>query len=164
MIATAITAGGLGYTAAVVLAAVFALASVAKLRDLPATLEQFNALGLPRAGVFTRIVPLAELSLVILLLVVPPVGAIAALITLAFFTTFLVGRVRAGVHTPCACFGATVATLLSWVDISRNLGLMMLALLALTASRPTAPNVVELVLVLGTVAVGAALLALARHR
>lgn len=160
----AISAGGLGYTAAVVLAAVFALAAVAKLRDLPTTLEQFTALGLPRPGVFTRIVPLAELSLVILLLIVPAAGAIAALITLAFFTTFLVGRVRAGVQAPCACFGATIATPLSWVDIARNLGLMVLALLALTASRPTAPNAVELVLVLGGVVVVAVGLSAARRR
>ena len=158
------TASGIGYSAAVVLAALFATASIAKLRDLPATLKQFTALGLPRPGVFTRIVPLAELALVTLLLIVPAVGAIFAMITLAFFTTFLVGRVRAGVTTPCACFGATVSTPLSWVDVVRNLLLMVLAAVALMSTRPVAPTPVDLLVTLGLVMGGAGLLALLRRR
>jgi hypothetical protein len=158
------TAAGVGYCAAVVLAALFATASVAKLRDLPATLEQFTALGLPRPGVFTRFVPLAELALVTLLLVVPAVGAIFAMVTLAFFTTFLIGRLRAGVTAPCACFGATVSTPLSRVDIVRNLMLMVLAGLALMASRPIAPPPVDLLAVLALMLVGSGLLALLRRR
>jgi uncharacterized membrane protein YphA (DoxX/SURF4 family) len=158
------TAAGVGYCAAVVLAALFATASVAKLRDLPATLEQFTALGLPRPGVFTRFVPLAELALVTLLLVVPAVGAIFAIVTLAFFTTFLIGRLRAGVTAPCACFGATVSTPLSRVDIVRNLMLMVLAGLALMASRPIAPPPVDLLAVLALMLVGSGLLALLRRR
>ena len=158
------TAAGVGYCAAVVLAALFATASVAKLRDLPATLEQFTALGLPRPGVFTRFVPLAELALVTLLLVVPAVGAIFAMVTLAFFTTFLIGRLRAGVTAPCACFGATVSTPLSRVDIVRNLMLMVLAGLALMASRPIAPPPVDLLAVLALMLVGSGLLTLLRRR
>jgi len=158
------TAAGVGYCAAVVLAALFATASIAKLRDLPATLEQFTALGLPRPGVFTRFVPLAELALVTLLLVVPAVGAIFAMVTLAFFTTFLIGRLRAGVTAPCACFGATVSTPLSRVDIVRNLMLMVLAGLALMASRPIAPPPVDLLAVLALMLVGSGLLALLRRR
>jgi len=158
------TAAGVGYCAAVVLAALFATASIAKLRDLPATLEQFTALGLPRPGVFTRFVPLAELALVTLLLVVPAVGAIFALVTLAFFTTFLIGRLRAGVTAPCACFGATVSTPLSRLDIVRNLMLMALAGLALMATRPIAPPPIDLLAVLALVLSGSGLLALLRRR
>ncbi len=134
------SAAGLGYCAAVTLAAIFATAGIAKLRDLRATLEQFTALGLPRPGVFTRIVPLAELALVTLLLIVPAVGAIFAMITLAFFTTFLVERVRAGVTAPCACFGATVSTPLSMVDVVRNAMLLVLAAASLMATRPVRPS------------------------
>ena len=158
------SAAGLGYSAAAVLAALFATASIAKLRDLPATLQQFTALGLPRPGVFTRLVPLAELALVVLLLIVPAVGAIFALVTLAFFTTFLVGRIRAGVTAPCACFGATVSTPLSRVDIVRNLLLAGLAGLALMASRPIAPGAADLLAMAVLLLVGTGLLALLRRR
>jgi uncharacterized membrane protein YphA (DoxX/SURF4 family) len=158
------TVAGVGYSAAVVLAALFSTASIAKLRDLPATLTQFTDLGLPRPGVFARIVPLAELALVTLLLVVPAVGAIFAMVTLAFFTTFLIGRLRAGVTAPCACFGATVSSPLSWVDIVRNLMLMALAGLALMATRPIAPPPIDLLAVLALMLVGSGLLALLRRR
>jgi len=158
------TAAGIGYCAAVVLAAIFATAAIAKLRDLRATLDQFTALGLPRPGLFTRIVPLAELSLVTLLLIVPAVGAIFAMITLAFFTTFLVSRVRAGVSAPCACFGATVSTPLSWVDVLRNVGLFLLAATALIATRPIRPSPIDVVITGTAVGVGAILLRICRHR
>lgn len=158
------TTAGVGYCCAVILAATFATAAIAKLRDLRATLEQFTALGLPRAGVFTRIVPLAELALVVLLLIVPAVGAIFAMITLAFFTTFLVGRLREGVTAPCACFGATVALPLSWLDIARNLGLFALAAAALLADRPVRPTLADLLATGGVVALVAIVLAALRRR
>lgn len=158
------SAAGIGYSAAVVLAALFATASIAKLRDLRATLQQFTALGLPRPGVFTRLVPLAELALVVLLLIVPAVGAIFALVTLAFFTTFLIGRIRAGVTAPCACFGATVSAPLSRVDIVRNLLLAGLACLALMATRPIAPSAPELLAMVVLLLIGTGLLALLRRR
>lgn len=158
------TAAGIGYSAAVVLATVFATASIAKLRDLRVTLDQFAALGLPRPGVFTRIVPLAELALVVLLLIVPAVGAIFAMITLAFFTTFLIDRVRAGVTAPCACFGAVTSTPLSGVDIARNLLLFVLAAASLMATRPIRPSAVDLVVTLAATTCGAIMLRLARRR
>ena len=158
------TASGVGYCAAVVLAAIFATAAIAKLRDLRATLEQFTALGLPRPGVFTRIVPLAELALVTLLLIVPAVGAIFAMITLAFFTTFLISRVRAGVSVPCACFGATVSTPLSWVDVIRNIGLFLLAATALVATRPVRPAPADLAVIAVAVCGAAILLRICRRR
>lgn len=158
------TAAGVGYCAAVVLAAIFATAAIAKLRDLRATLEQFTALGLPRPGVFTRIVPLAELALVTLLLIVPAVGAIFAMIALSFFTTFLIGRVRAGVSAPCACFGATMSNPLSWVDVGRNIGLFLLAATALIATRPIRPTPADLAAVAAAVGAAAILLRLCRRR
>lgn len=152
------SAQGIGYAAAVALAAVFAIAAIAKLRDLAATARDFEGLGLPRAVFFSRMVPLAELAIVALLLIVPAVGAIAALITLAFFTTFLVGRLRAGVHAPCACFGASRPAPISVLDIVRNFGLMMLAAAALAADRPTHVTIGDaLVVLVAVVAFGGAL-------
>ena len=152
------TASGIGYTAAVVVAALFAAAAAAKLRDLRATSVAFDRLGVPNPDVFARLVPLAELAVVILLLIVPAGGGLAALVTLAFFTTFLVGRLRAGVVAPCACFGAVAQAPLSGIEIARNVGLMVLSALALAADRPVRPSAVDLLVVLGpTFAVGGVL-------
>ena len=158
------TASGLGYTAAVVVAAVFAVAGVAKLRDLGGTARDFYRLGIPDAGLLAWIVPLAELSVTVLLLIVPPAGAIAALVTLAFFTTFLLGRLRAGVRAPCACFGATSKAPLSSLEIARNVGLLALSALALATDRPATPTVLDVMVVGGATAAGAALLRVLRRR
>ena len=158
------TASGIGYTAAVVVAAVFAVAGVAKLRDLRTTVEDFERLGLPNPEVFARLVPLAELAVAALLLIVPAAGAIAALVTLAFFTTFLVGRIRAGVTAPCACFGAASKAPLSGIEIARNIGLMVLSAAALATDRPVKPSVADLALVLGLTAAGAGILHRLRGR
>ncbi len=158
------TASGIGYAAAVVVAAVFAVAGAAKLRDLRTTVDDFDRLGLPSPEVFARIVPLAELSVAALLLIVPAGGAIAALATLAFFTTFLVGRLRAGVRAPCACFGTASKVPLSGVEIVRNVGLMALAAVALAADRPVRPTALDLLVVLGATGAGMGVLHLLRGR
>ena len=158
------SAQGIGYASAVVLAAVFALAAVSKLRDLDATADGFETLGLPSPTVFAAIIPLAELAIVALLLIIPAAGAIAALVTLAFFTTFLVGRLRAGVRAPCACFGSSRALPLSGADVLRNLLLIVLAVASLPAERPGGVRPIDAVVVLALSASGAALLRLVRHR
>jgi len=147
------TVSGLGYAAAVALAAIFAIAAVAKLRDVSATERDFVGLGLPRASFFARFVPLAELSIVALLLIVPPAGAIAALVSLAFFTTFLIGRLRAGVRAPCACFGSSRAQPISARDVIRNLLLMALAVVSLATDRPTAITPLDALAVVAAIAV-----------
>lgn len=158
------SAQGIGYASAVVLAAVFALAAVAKLRDLDDTADGFEALGLPSPAVFAAVIPLAELAIVALLLVVPAAGAIAALVTLAFFTTFLVGRLRAGVRAPCACFGSARALPLSGADVVRNVLLIALAMASLPADRPGGVGPADAALVLALTAVGVAVLWLVRRR
>ena len=155
------TVSGLGYAAAVALAAIFAIAAVAKLRDVSATERDFDGLGIPRASFFARFVPLAELSIVALLLIVPPAGAIAALVSLAFFTTFLIGRLRAGVRAPCACFGSSRAQPISVRDVIRNLLLMALALVCLATDRPTAITPLDALAVLAVIAVACGALHLA---
>lgn len=158
------SAQGIGYASAVVLAVAFALAAIAKLRDLDATISGFEALGLPSPRVFAAVIPLLELAIVVLLLIVPAVGALAALVTLAFFTTFLVGRLRAGVRAPCACFGAARALPLSKVDVARNVMLAALAIASLPAERPGGVTLVDAIVVLAATGVGLAVLRLARHR
>ncbi|HEY6532224.1 MAG TPA: MauE/DoxX family redox-associated membrane protein [Acidimicrobiales bacterium] len=158
------TASGIGYTAAVVVAAVFAVAAMAKLRDLRATADGFERLGIPQVELFARMVPVTELAVAVLLLIVPAGGAISALVTLAFFTTFLIGRLRAGVRAPCACFGASAGAPLSGIEIARNLGLMVLASTALATDRPVRPTLLDLLVVLVPTAVGAGVLHLLRSR
>lgn len=158
------TAPGIGYVAAVVVAAVFAISAIGKLRDPGGTASDFEALGVPRARVMALFVPVAELSIVALLLIVPPAGALGALVTLAFFTAFLVGRLRAGVHAPCACFGSTRRDPLSWVEITRNIGLTLLAAVALATDRPQRSTPAEIAVVLAVVAASLLGLRLARHR
>jgi len=150
--------------AAVVVAAVFAAAAAAKLRDLRATATDFDRLGLPSPDVFARAVPLAEVGVVALLLIVPAGGAVAALVTLAFFTTFLVGRLRAGVTAPCACFGAASKAPLSGIEIARNGGLMVLSAVALAADRPVRPTAGDLAVVLVPTLAVAGVLHLLRAR
>jgi uncharacterized membrane protein YphA (DoxX/SURF4 family) len=156
-----VSSTGVGYAAAVALAAIFAIAAVAKLRDVSATERDFVGLGLPRASFFARFVPIAELSIVALLLIVPPAGAIAALVSLAFFTTFLIGRLRAGVRAPCACFGSSRAQPISVRDVIRNLLLMALAVVSLATDRPTAITPLDALAVLAVTAVAGGALHLA---
>jgi hypothetical protein len=158
------TAAGIGYTAAVVVAAVFAVAAAVKLSDLTATASAFEALGVPRPPVAAAFVPVAELSVTALLLIVPAAGALGALVTLAFFTTFLVGRLRAGVRAPCACFGSARRDPLSAVEVARNVGLMVLAAVALAADRPARPTAADVAAVLVPVSLGALALRVARSR
>lgn len=158
------SAQGIGYASAVVLACAFALAGVSKLRDLRGTLDDFTALGLPSPRLFAQLVPLAELAISALLLIVPAVGAIAALVTLAFFTVFLASRLRAGVRAPCACFGAMTTHPLSGVDLVRNAALAALAAASLMATRPGGVAAIDAVVVGAAVALGLTILRLLRSR
>lgn len=141
------TPDGIGYTAAVTLAAFFALAAVAKLRDPESTVESFEALGVPNAPATGRLLPLPELATVVLLLVVPAAGGLIALVLLVFFTTFLVRRLRAGVAAPCNCFADVATRPLSWLAVARNALFMALAALSLLATRPARPSWVEVLVV-----------------
>ena len=145
------TGSGIGYAAAVATAAIFAIAAVAKLRDVAATEREFTALGVPRPTFFARFVPIAELSIVVLLLIVPPAGAIAALVSMAFFTTFLLGRLRAGVRVPCACFGSARARPISIINIFRNIAIMLLAATSLLTEQPSPISLGDAAIVLGAI-------------
>lgn len=155
---------GVGYVAAVVLALAFVRAGVAKVLAPGPTRASFAALGVPGPDAAARLVPAVELGLAVALVVVPALGAAVALGLLAFFTTFLAGRLRAGVRAPCGCFGAAAAAPLSVLDLVRNALLGALAVAALAADGPTIPRPGHLVLVVAATLLGASGLALARRR
>jgi hypothetical protein len=142
------TLAGVGYAAALVLAALLVFAALAKVTSPDETRRSFRRLGVPNPDGAARLVPLPELAAAVLLVAVPAVGGIATLMLLAFFSTFLVGRLRAGVVAPCACFGAASAQPLSWLAVARNAALGVLAVAALAAVHPVRPSVGDAVVVL----------------
>ena len=116
-----------GYACALALAFVFALAGMAKLVRRDETAVAFEGLGLPAPEAFAIGVPVLELALVVLLTVVPFVGAAVALVALAAFSGVLLRALRAGVTTGCNCFGSVRAAPISRADLVRNAVLAALA-------------------------------------
>jgi uncharacterized membrane protein YphA (DoxX/SURF4 family) len=146
---------GFGYACAVVLAAAFVRAGVAKVVRNDATRAGFAALGVPGPAVAARAVPVVELALAVTLLAAPRAGGGAALLLLGVFTVFLAGAVRRGVTVGCNCFGTARVDPVSGVDLLRNGLLALLAAAALTAARPTAPGPVAAAVAVAVVAAGA---------
>jgi len=111
-----------------------------------------------------RAVPVVELLSAVLLLVVPRVGAVAALLLLFGFSIFVGRAVRSGVVAPCNCFGAARSDPVSTADLMRNALLGALAVAAATAVRPERPGPLAVVTVAGAVAAGLIVMAAVRRR
>jgi uncharacterized membrane protein YphA (DoxX/SURF4 family) len=151
----------LGYLAALVLAALFAWAGVAKLGARRRTTRTFRALGLPAADTLAVAVPAVELALAAGLVVVPGWAAAGALALLAAFSVFLLQAIRAGVDVGCGCFGSAGTEPVSYVELVRN-GLMgIAAAFALTAPRPDAPSLAAVLVAGAALAIAGVVLALA---
>ena len=115
---------------AVVVAAVFVYAGVAKFATFNNWTFQARALGAPDPAVV--LVPLAEITLGVML-----VGGwwlmqtiVAGLLLLVSFTVLLLVRLRDPDRLPCSCFGATSQRPLSWLDVLRNVILIALLIAA----------------------------------
>lgn len=119
--------------AAILLAAVFVYAALAKLRDRSATTADFASLGLPRAEVWAVIVPATELITATTLAVVPGWGGVLAFALLAAFTTSLALVIRSGRVATCACFGGASTEPVSGRHLIRNGVLLAMALVAATS-------------------------------
>lgn len=140
------------FLVAVALAATFGMAAGAKLADRPATARGFRALGLPSPYPLAVLVPLMEAVLAGLLLIMPNVGAGAAVVLLALFSALIAGRLAQGVHAPCACFGGSGGPL-SWRHLVRNAGLLLAALIVVVGwnggTPPPSATVVGVLVVAG---------------
>jgi uncharacterized membrane protein YphA (DoxX/SURF4 family) len=147
---------GVTYPAALLLAGVFAWAGAAKLRMPGRTRATFEALGLPNPDALARAVPIFELGTAAALVILPAAGGIVALGALAFFTTLLVNRLRAGSRVSCGCFGTASDAPISFVEPVRNAVLGLAAIAAAFASGPVWPALDE-VMVTSTAALVAAL-------
>jgi uncharacterized membrane protein YphA (DoxX/SURF4 family) len=150
--------------AALLLAAVFAWAGAAKLRQAAVTERTFRAFGLPAPAALARGVPLAELGLAAGLVLAPGWAAALALGVLAGFTTVLVRAMRAGVDVGCGCFGTARREPVSSVEVLRNGLLAVAAAVALFADRPIAVGLDDVIAVTTAAAIGAVVLALAELR
>ena len=155
---------GFGYACAVVLAAVFVRAGVAKLLHPSETAAGFAALGVPAASTIARVVPVIELGLAVALLAAPRFGATAALVLLANFSGFLARALNRGVTAGCSCFGQARVEPISVLDLIRNVLLGLLAVAALFARRPVMPGIVAVVGAAIAVAAGVGLLRSLRRR
>ncbi len=145
---------GVAYSAALVLAVVFAVAGVAKLRRRTSTARAFAALGLVSPAVLAVGVPATELALAVGLVVAPAWAGIAALAVLAGFTTFLVLAMRRGKVLACGCFGAARPAAIGSTEVVRNAILAVGTTAAALAPGPLVPGLGDVAVVL-MAAVGA---------
>jgi hypothetical protein len=132
------------FLVAVALATIFGMAAAAKLADRPATARGFRALGLPSPYPLAVLVPFIEMGLAGLLVIVPNVGAGAAVVLLALFSALIAGRLAQGLHAPCACFGGSGGPL-SWRHLVRNAGLLFAALIVVVGWKGGSPSPVATV-------------------
>ena len=153
---------GFAYLGALVLAGAFVVAAAGKLARPTSTASAFRSFGIPRAGAFARGVPVAELVVAVLVIAAPAAGGVAALVLLAAFSAVLVRGLRAGVRTPCRCFGGVREEPASGVDLVRNAMLAVLAVAAIATRSPRAPSLAAFVLVAAVVVAGGLALRLAR--
>jgi hypothetical protein len=152
------------YLSALVLAATFAWAAVAKLADRPRTAAGFAALGLPRPAVAAVAVPVVELALAAALVVAPAPAAVVAGALLVGFTLVLARALARGVRVGCGCFGASRKERVSPADLVRNAMLLAAAVVATGAPGPRVPSLASVGLVAVVVVIAAVVLALVELR
>lgn len=116
-----------------IVGAVFVFAGVSKLALGPDWLVQARNLGAPRMLIpFVRFIPWLEIAIGLGLIarVFSGVINIAALILLVSFTTLIVGQLLRGHRPPCACFGRRSTRPIGWSNVTRNMVLIALILVA----------------------------------
>lgn len=97
----------IGTSSALLLAAVFAVAAFAKSRSPEAVAASFARLRVPAPVLLSRLVPVAEVGLAVLLVWAPRAGSALTLLALAAFSIVLERARSGGVHAGCACFGGS---------------------------------------------------------
>lgn len=125
------------------LAAVFAVAAVAKLIDRRGARKAVVDFGAPErfAGALAIGLPVAELGVAGLLLPArtAAVGALGALLLLAIFSAVMAWSLARGRSPDCRCFGQLHSTPTTWKTLARNAILMGVATLALVGTLVAEP-------------------------
>lgn len=113
-----------------IVGAVFVFAGVTKWAIGPEWLMQARDLGVPR--IVVKIVPWLEIAVGLGLIgrVFSGVVNIAALIMLVTFTALIIGQLLRGRRPPCACFGRRSTRPIGWSNVTRNMVLIALILVA----------------------------------
>jgi uncharacterized membrane protein YphA (DoxX/SURF4 family) len=118
-----------------IIAAVFAAAGIAKLRDHHGTIRMLMGFGLAErlARPSGAALPVLELAVAVALLL--PVsaryGALAALALVMMFSAAMVWNLARGRRPDCQCFGQAHATPIGWQPLARNAGLALAAAVVL---------------------------------
>jgi thiol-disulfide isomerase/thioredoxin/uncharacterized membrane protein YphA (DoxX/SURF4 family) len=123
--------------ARLLLAGVFAVSAVAKLRDRSGSRKAVEDFGVPRALVpaIAFALPLVELACAGLLLAgdaAATVGVAGALLLLATFTVAIAANLLSGRQVDCHCFGQLTSGRTSWRTVGRNVALLAVAAVPLT--------------------------------
>lgn len=116
--------------AAIIVGAALIWAGVFKLLDGPAWPKAAADMGVSRP--IARVVPFVELSIGVTLIVpvLRPWPAIAAIVLLLAFTVVILRRILDGSRPPCACFGSRSNRPLGPIHVLRNVGLIAAATVA----------------------------------
>ena len=113
-----------------ILGGVFLVAGLSKLRSPLETRRSLRDLGFPFPKETSIILPLVELLTAILLIVDPATGGPCAVALLVAFTVLIVSRLVNGNTSGCGCFGAWSTRPLSYWDVARNTGFIVLGAIA----------------------------------
>ena len=119
-----------------VLAGVFVVSAVAKLRDRAGSRQAVEAFAVPAplVGLVAAGLPVAELACAVLLVLPDPfatVGAAGSLVMLLAFTAAIVVNLVQGKHPECHCFGDLGGDSgISWMTVVRNAVLSTLAIVS----------------------------------
>jgi Methylamine utilisation protein MauE len=123
----------LGTFAGVVVGLTLVVAGVLKLAEGPTWLKQAADMGVSR--LIAQIAPFAEIVIGVPLVgqVLEPWPAVAALALLVVFTFVVVRRLLDGSRPPCGCFGTRSKRPLGAYHVVRNLGLVLVAVVAVVS-------------------------------
>ena len=117
--------------ATICLLAVFAVAAVAKLRDMQRARDELVQFGVPERWSRALLGTLVAVELLLAVLLAFPTtraaGAWGALIALTMFSAAIVRQLLRGRRPACACFGGLSRSPIGWQSIARNLILLALA-------------------------------------
>jgi peroxiredoxin/uncharacterized membrane protein YphA (DoxX/SURF4 family) len=125
--------------ARIVLSAVFLVAGLTKLADLPGSRQAMRDFGLPQrlATQFGALLPLAELAVAIALIPTASaaLGAAGALVLLLLFVGGIGFNLARGRQPDCHCFGQLHSSPAGWRTMARNAALAAVAAFVLVAGR-----------------------------
>ena len=114
-----------------ILAAVFGIAGIAKLFDLPGSRKSLTNFGVPAflAGPLGMILPLAEVSCAVALIPVTSArwGAIGIMFLVLIFIVGISSSLARGARPDCHCFGQLHSEPISWKTLARNGVLLAMA-------------------------------------